>query len=92
MLFPVFGASLLGLAARTAATPAPSRHSSRSAYIPNAERADAVKAAFKRAWDGYYKYAFPHDSLLPVTNSYEDDRYDCPCQAAQLKYRSPIPA
>lgn len=41
----------------------------------NRERADAVKAAFEFAWDGYYKYAFPHDELHPVSNSYSDSRY-----------------
>ena len=43
-------------------------------YVSNKTRADAVKEAFQRGWDGYYKYAFPHDSLLPVSNGYEDDR------------------
>ena len=41
----------------------------------NSERAAAVKAAFQFAWDGYYKYAFPHDELHPVTNGYSDSRY-----------------
>lgn len=41
----------------------------------NRERADAVKAAFEFAWDGYQKYAFPHDELHPVSNSYSDSRY-----------------
>jgi hypothetical protein len=26
------------------------------------------------SWDGYYKHAFGHDSLRPVTNGWEDDR------------------
>ncbi|KAJ4390370.1 Mannosyl-oligosaccharide alpha-1,2-mannosidase 1B [Neurospora sp. IMI 360204] len=42
--------------------------------VSNQERRDAVKQAFQISWDGYYKYAFPHDSLLPVSNSYDDDR------------------
>jgi mannosyl-oligosaccharide alpha-1,2-mannosidase len=41
----------------------------------NRERADAVKAAFEFAWDGYYKYAFPHDELHPVSNGFSDSRY-----------------
>ena len=41
----------------------------------NRERADAVKEAFTFAWTGYYKYAFPHDELHPVTNTYGDSRY-----------------
>jgi hypothetical protein len=41
----------------------------------NRERSDAVKAAFEFAWNGYKKYAFPHDELHPVSNSYSDSRY-----------------
>lgn len=37
-------------------------------------RADEVKAAFKHAWAGYSKYAYGHDELLPVTNSFSDSR------------------
>lgn len=37
-------------------------------------RAAAVKEAFSHAWDGYMKYAFPHDELLPISNSYGDSR------------------
>jgi len=40
----------------------------------NRHRADAVKEAFQFAWDGYYKHAFPHDELHPVTNGYSDSR------------------
>ncbi|KAL1873107.1 hypothetical protein VTK73DRAFT_1112 [Phialemonium thermophilum] len=43
-------------------------------YAANKTRTDAVKSAFQTAWDGYYKYAFPHDSLTPVNNGYSDDR------------------
>jgi len=61
-------ALLLGLAA---AAP----HKQRAPqYVVSQQRADAVKEAFQVSWDGYYKYAFPHDSLLPVTNKYQDDR------------------
>lgn len=45
-----------------------------SSYVVNQTRADAVKQTFQISWDGYYKYAFPGDSLLPVTNSFENDR------------------
>jgi mannosyl-oligosaccharide alpha-1,2-mannosidase len=37
-------------------------------------KADAVKEAFQHAWDGYSKYAFPHDELHPVSNTYGDSR------------------
>lgn len=40
----------------------------------NTERAEAVKAAFQFAWDGYVEYAFPHDELHPISNSYSDSR------------------
>ncbi|KUJ20463.1 glycoside hydrolase [Mollisia scopiformis] len=40
----------------------------------NRERADAVKAAFVYAWDGYYKYAFPNDELHPISNSFSNSR------------------
>lgn len=39
-----------------------------------ADRAQAVRSAFQFAWDGYMKYAFPHDELRPVTNQTGDSR------------------
>ncbi|GJN73642.1 maturation of Asn-linked oligosaccharides protein [Purpureocillium lilacinum] len=41
---------------------------------PNHARANEVKQAFEQSWNGYVKHAFPHDTLHPVSNSYEDDR------------------
>jgi len=38
-------------------------------------QADAVKEAFQHAWNGYTKYAFPHDELHPVSNGYGDSRF-----------------
>ena len=46
-------------------------------YSINEERAAAVKEAFKFAWDGYHKYAFPHDELHPLSNGFSDSRYRC---------------
>jgi hypothetical protein len=43
--------------------------------VLNQHRADAVKSAFQVAWDGYKEYAFPHDELHPVTNTFGDSRY-----------------
>ncbi|KAK0641123.1 glycoside hydrolase family 47 protein [Cercophora newfieldiana] len=43
-------------------------------YVSHHARADAIKAAFQLSWDGYYKHAFPHDSLRPVSNTFFDDR------------------
>lgn len=40
----------------------------------NQQKADAVKEAFQHAWNGYMKYAFPHDELHPVSNGYGDSR------------------
>lgn len=37
-------------------------------------RANAVIEMFRFAWDGYYKYAYPHDDLLPKTNNFSDSR------------------
>ncbi|KAF2477011.1 mannosyl-oligosaccharide alpha-1,2-mannosidase-like protein [Lindgomyces ingoldianus] len=38
------------------------------------DRAQAVVDVFRTAWGGYYKYAFPHDELHPVSNSFSDSR------------------
>ncbi|KAJ5682682.1 Mannosyl-oligosaccharide alpha-1-2-mannosidase [Penicillium macrosclerotiorum] len=38
------------------------------------QKAEAVKEAFQHAWDGYMKYAYPHDELHPVSNGYGDSR------------------
>ncbi|MTI86768.1 MAG: glycoside hydrolase family 47 protein [Balneolaceae bacterium] len=34
--------------------------------------ADEVKAAFVHTWDGYKEYAWGHDDLKPISNSYSD--------------------
>lgn len=61
-----------GLLAAVVASPLAPRAA--PTYKPNANRANAVKDVFQRGWNGYYKYAFPHDSLRPASNSYQDDR------------------
>ncbi|KAI1132825.1 glycoside hydrolase family 47 protein [Nemania abortiva] len=43
-------------------------------YVSHPDRLDGVKEAFQRSWDGYYKYAFPNDSLKPISKSYDNDR------------------
>ncbi len=43
-------------------------------YVTHPGRAEAVKQAFRISWEGYYKYAFPHDSYRPINKSYADDR------------------
>ncbi|KAL2016090.1 hypothetical protein VTK56DRAFT_4264 [Thermocarpiscus australiensis] len=73
MHFPSIGRTvLLGLAARGSIAAPYKPQTPR--YSVNQDRANAVKQAFQISWDGYYKYAFPHDSLMPVTNSFMDDR------------------
>ncbi|KAE8353756.1 putative mannosyl-oligosaccharide alpha-1,2-mannosidase 1B [Aspergillus coremiiformis] len=37
-------------------------------------RADAVKEAFVHAWEGYKRYAYPHDELHPISNGFGDSR------------------
>ena len=34
--------------------------------------AEDVKAEFIRSWEGYKKYAWGHDVLLPISKSYKD--------------------
>ncbi|KAG6008885.1 hypothetical protein E4U21_003697 [Claviceps maximensis] len=50
--------------------------SKRAVVPPEADhdKARAVKKAFVISWSGYYKHAFPHDTLHPVSNGHEDDR------------------
>ena len=38
------------------------------------DRADYIRDAFLFGWDGYKTHAFPHDTLLPLTDSFYDDR------------------
>ena len=75
--FQVFLLTALGLVSPSLGHPAEplSRAALDRRYSPNAERAAAVKEAFRHSWAGYYKYAFPHDSLQPDAKSWEDDRF-----------------
>jgi len=70
--------SIVGLCSLTALAIPTGKHQARTSrpdnHTLNSERADAVKEAFTHAWDGYYKYAFPHDELHPVTNGFSDSR------------------
>lgn len=62
-----------GLSLATVALAAPQRCVPKQEH--SAARAAAVKEAFEFAWEGYYKYAFPHDELRPVTNGFTNSRY-----------------
>lgn len=72
MKFTTTAATAL-LATVTVATPIEPRWISNTTTDAG-ERAAAVIEAFQHAWQGYYTYAFPHDSLLPDTDGYQDDR------------------
>ncbi|KAM0459724.1 hypothetical protein ACHAPV_005438 [Trichoderma viride] len=61
----------LGLVAPALAFPRPAGVKRGS---PNPTRAAAVKAAFQTSWNAYHQYAFPHDDLHPVSNTYDDER------------------
>jgi hypothetical protein len=41
----------------------------------DAAKMNAVEEVFRRSWNGYRQYAWGHDTLRPVSNSYLDDRY-----------------
>lgn len=64
---------LFGLTLPVHAHPRP-KPSHNKRVAADSEKANAVKDAFKTAWEGYHEYAFPHDNLHPVTNGYDDDR------------------
>ncbi|KAL1842930.1 hypothetical protein VTJ49DRAFT_3718 [Mycothermus thermophilus] len=64
---------LFGQASGAATLPRPPAWPS-PRYSSDRNRADAVREAFRVSWDGFYKHAFPHDSLRPVSNGYADDR------------------
>lgn len=38
------------------------------------DKIEAVREVFKRTWSGYREYAWGHDSLMPATNGFFDDR------------------
>ncbi|KAI1777429.1 glycoside hydrolase family 47 protein [Hypoxylon cercidicola] len=43
-------------------------------YVSHPDRQAAVKEAFQRSWDGYYQYAFPNDTLRPISQTSQNDR------------------
>ncbi|OLN85112.1 putative mannosyl-oligosaccharide alpha-1,2-mannosidase 1B [Colletotrichum chlorophyti] len=67
--------AVAGLLTQVSATPQGSPQAPVApAYTPHPERANAVKEAFQRSWNGYRKFAFPNDTLKPVSDSSENDR------------------
>ncbi|KIH87250.1 mannosyl-oligosaccharide alpha-1,2-mannosidase [Sporothrix brasiliensis 5110] len=70
----LLGAGTLAVLATSASASPTSRRNPKPHYVSWPDRAEAVKTAFQISWDGYYKYAFPHDSLKPVSKTFQDDR------------------
>lgn len=65
---------LLELASTVLAAPPPAANAAESRPRQDRRKADAVKRAFEISWEGYYNHSFPHDTLHPVSNGFEDDR------------------
>jgi len=66
---------VLSVAHQIVATPVLGRpERKRIQYRVDQDRANGVKEAFQFAWDGYHKYAFPHDELKPVSRGFGDSR------------------
>lgn len=64
-----------GLLAQASASPQGSvQPAATPKYTNQPDRANAVKEAFQRSWDGYRKFAFPNDTLKPVSDTFENDR------------------
>ncbi|KAI0014788.1 glycoside hydrolase family 47 protein [Xylariomycetidae sp. FL0641] len=43
-------------------------------YVSHPERLAAIADTFQRSWDGYYTYAYPNDSLKPISKIGQNDR------------------
>ena len=52
---------------------------------PDATKAEAIKEAFRHAWNGYYEQAFPHDEVYPVSGRAGDSRYFSEVNPAQTR-------
>ncbi|KFH40428.1 mannosyl-oligosaccharide alpha-1,2-mannosidase 1B-like protein [Hapsidospora chrysogenum ATCC 11550] len=59
---------LLGLAGPAIAAPKGKKGG------PDTAKAKAIKETYQHSWKGYYEYAFPNDTLAPLTKSYVNDR------------------
>ena len=62
----------LGLAAGVSAKPR--RHTGRATGGPDPDKVEAIKEVYRTSWGAYYKYAFPNDTLSPVSQTYQNDR------------------
>jgi mannosyl-oligosaccharide alpha-1,2-mannosidase len=70
VVFSAWALPILACIPQAIAAPSPRRALS---YQSHPDRTAGVQQAFQTAWDGYYKYAYPHDNLLPISDSYVDD-------------------
>lgn len=43
------------------------------AYRYDSDKTEAIAEAFRHSWKGYYTYAFPKDTLQPLSGSFEND-------------------
>lgn len=62
-------------------------------HAPPVDRAQAVVDTFRLSWEGYYRFAFPNDELLPVTNTFGNSRYNQPyTRYLSMHYTNTCPA
>lgn len=67
------GAPIFGMIAAAAAFPSHGVQR-RIKKSPDPKKADAVVEAFRASWNGYYKNAFPSDTLRPLSRVGVNDR------------------
>lgn len=51
----------------------PVQRSEEPQYRDDPEKTEAIAEAFRHSWMGYYTYAFPRDTLNPLTETFEND-------------------
>lgn len=81
MRFSTSSLLLLELASTVLAVPSPSENAAARRPKQDKRKAQAVKSAFEFSWEGYLNHSFPHDTLHPLSNGFEDDR----CVRARLE-------
>lgn len=62
----------LGLASVVSAVP---RRHTRAAGGPDPEKTAKILDVYRESWGAYYRYAFPNDTLNPVSQTSQNDRY-----------------
>ncbi|KAI8724018.1 Alpha-1,2-Mannosidase [Fusarium sp. LHS14.1] len=51
----------------------PGQRSEEPQYRDDPEKTEAIAEAFRHSWMGYYTYAFPRDTLNPLSETFEND-------------------